>query len=141
MTTTPENIEPPLDETVREPVTLGGLLRRVDVDSGRAEFKWAGADHPLYFDRGLAPSVQSLEGKYVQVEGIATFNNSDEDLIRIDLESIRLQPGPVDWQRDDWPPPFNRDALKPLSFDFDVDEFIRGIYAARRKGVCSCDKR
>ncbi len=141
MTTTSKRVEPLRGETSSQPVNLGGLLRRVDIDSGRAEFKWAGADHPLYFDRELAPSVQSLEGKYVQVEGIATFSNSDEDLIRIDLEAIRLEPGPVDWQRDDWPPPFDRDALKPLSFDFDVDEFIRGIYAARRKGVCSCDKR
>ena len=141
MTTTSKKVEPLRSETSSQPVNLGGLLRRVDIDSGRAEFKWAGADHPLYFDRGLAPSVQSLEGKYVQVEGIATFNNSDEDLIRIDLEAIRLQPGPVDWQRDDWPPPFNRDAMKPTKYPYDVDEFLRGIYEARRKGVCSCDKR
>ena len=140
MTTTSKKIEPPLNETTSQPVNLGGLLRSVDIDSGRAEFKWAGADHPLYFDHDLASAVQSLEGKYVQVRGIGTFNNSDEDLVRIDLEAIQLQPGPADWQRDDWPPPFDREAVKPLSFEFDVDEFIRGIYEARRAGDCSCDK-
>ena len=141
MTTTSKKIEPPQDETSSQTVNLGGLLRSVDIDSGRAEFRWAGADHPLYFDLELASAVQSLEGKYVQVQGIGTFNNSNEDLVRIDLEAIRHQPGPVNWQRDDWPPPFDRDAVKPLSFEFDVDEFIRGIYEARRAGDCSCDKR
>ena len=141
MTTTSKKIEPSQDETSSQTVNLGGLLRSVDIDSGRAEFKWAGADHPLYFGRELASAVRSLEGKYVQVQGIGTFNNSSEDLIRIDLESIRLEPGSAYWQRDDWPPPFNRDAMKPTKYPYDVDEFLRGIYDARRVGVCSCDKR
>ena len=132
MTTTSKKIEPPQDETVREPVTLGGLLRRVDVDSGRAEFEWNGTDRSLYFERRLASDVQSLAGKYVQVRGIGTFDDSDEDLVRIDLEAIRLEPGSAYWQRDDWPPPFNRDAMKPTKYPYDVDEFLRGIYEARR---------
>lgn len=132
MTTTSKKVEPLRSETSSQPVTLGGLLRRVDVDSGRAVFEWNGIDRPLYFEHQLASDVQSLAGKYVQVRGIGAFNNSGEDLIRIDLKAIRLQPGPVDWQRDDWPPPFNRDALKPTKYPYDVDEFLRGIYEARR---------
>ena len=142
MTTTTKQIEQQQVETVRESVTLSGQLLRVDMNSGRAEFKWLRESHPLHFGRELASEVRSLEGKYVQVHGIGTFNNSDEDLIRIDLESIELEPGPVDWRQDDWPPPpLNRDTLKPLSFDFDLDEFLRGIYEARSAGVCSCDNR
>ena len=132
MTTTSKKIEPLQSETSSQPVTLGGLLRRVDVDSGRAEFEWNGIDRPLYFESQLASDVQSLAGKYVQVRGIGTFNESDEELTRIELEAIRLEPGQVDWQRDDWPPPFNRDAMKPTKYPYDVDEFLRGIYEARK---------
>ena len=132
MTTTSKKVEPLRSETSSQPVTLGGLLRRVDVDSGRAEFEWNGIDRPLYFESQLASDVQSLAGKYVQVRGIGTFNESDEELTRIELEAIRLEPGQVDRRQDDWPPSFNRDSVKSASFEFDVDEFLRGIYEARR---------
>ena len=132
MTTATKQLEQQQDETVSESVSLGGRLRRVDVESGVADFEWVGIVRPLYFRRDLASVVRELDGKRVRVRGTGTFNVSDEDLIRIDLESIQLNPGPVDWRRDDWPPPRNGEESEPLSFDFDLDEFLRVIYDARQ---------
>ena len=141
MTTATKQLEQQQDETVSESVSLGGRIRRVDVESGVADFEWVGIVRPLYFCRELASTVRELDGKWVRVRGTGTFNVSDEDLIRIDLESIQLNPGLVDWRRDDWPPPSNGEESEPLSFDFDLDEFLRVIYEARRGGGCSCDSQ
>ena len=135
MTTATKQLEQQQDETVSESVSLGGRLRRVDVNSGVADFEWVGIVRPLYFCRDLASTVRELDGKWVRVRGTGTFNVSDEDLIQIDLDAVSPEPGP------DGLPAFDPDPVKHASFDFDVDEFLRGIYEARRGGGCSCDSQ
>ena len=113
-------------------VNLGGVLRDVDVNSGVAEFEWVGINRPVYFGPELGPEVRSLEGKCVEVLGIGTFVDNGDRLIRIDLEAIRLEPGSQDWNQRNWPPPLNPNPVGPTQYPYDVDEFLRGIYEARR---------
>ena len=120
-------------EPERHTVTIGGVLRHVDVNSGMAEFEWIGINRPLHFGPELASDVQSLEGKCVQVLGMGTFVDNGDRLIRIDLDAIRLEPGSQDWNGQDWPPPLNPNPVKSTKYPYDVDEFLRGIYEARRE--------
>ena len=135
MTTATKQLEQQQDETVSESVSLGGRIRRVDVESGVADFEWVGIVRPLYFCRDLASTVRELDGKRVRVRGTGTFNVSDEDLIRIDLDAVSPEPGP------DGLPAIDPGPVKHASFDFDVDEFLQVIYEARRGGGCSCDSQ
>lgn len=128
MTTTSKQIEKEQEETFSQTVTLGGVLRNVDPDSGMAEFNWNGIDRPVYFHSELESEVRSLAGKCVQVYGIGTFKEYGDKLTRIDLEAIRQEP--VSY-RGGWPES-DPNPVEHASFDFDVDEFLRGIYEARR---------
>lgn len=109
---------------------MPGLLRKVDLDAGRAVFNTLGVDRPLYFAQELGPEVQALEGQEVEVLGIPTYDGEDK-LTRIDLEAIRRMPTPEDRRRADWKP-LNPNPVQHASFDFDVDEFLRVIYEGRR---------
>ena len=138
VTTTPKNRETSSDGLVVEPVLIHGRVRRVDSESGTAEFDWLGGKRLLRFAPKLKHTIDQLKDRFVEIQGLGSYDTNGR-LVEIELTDIRRESDQVDqlladdkWQQ------FDPDNLVRAEEPIDVDEFLRGIYEARRVGGCSC---
>ena len=121
-----------------------GRIESVDTESQTAKFEWDQADRVIEFRfaESLSEYVRQLNGCYVSVRGVATWDE-EERLLDLDVTHIRRERTVWDQLREsqDWKP-CKPEPLPHASFDFDVDEFLRVIYEARQGGTCTrpdCD--
>ena len=123
-----------------ETALLSGWLKEVNWDKGTAQLHDYGGDYiKLRFTAEMGDEMLRLATQHVQVRGQGRFNNNDE-WTTVHVEELT--------ETTSWSKPFNLDAMlndaNPKVFDpdnlvtasepFDVDEFLRGIYAARELG-------
>ena len=121
-----------------------GRIESVDTESQTAKFEWDQVDRVIEFRfaESLSEYVQQLNGCYVSVCGVATWDE-EERLLDLNVTNIRRERTVWDQLREsqDWKP-CKPEPVPHASFDFDVDEFLRVIYEARQGGTCTrpdCD--
>ena len=141
VTATPKNLEITTDGSTVEPVLIHGRVRHVDSESCVADFDWLGGQRLLRFPPDLGQKVDELKNRFVEVQGLGSYEASGR-LIEIELTDIHHESDEIDqlladdqWQQFD-PAKVVR-AEEPI----DVDDFLRGIYEARRVGGCSCTEQ
>lgn len=85
----------------------------------------------------MSDAVKIWEGHYVKMLGSTTCD-SNGNLARLEFETIAGDnPLSDQLQETPSPKPFVPKSVPRASFDFDVDEFLRGIYEARQGGSCT----
>lgn len=141
MTATPKNLEIPTDGLTVEPVLIHGRVRRVDSESGTAEFDWLGGKRLLRFPSELAHRIDELKDRFVEIQGLSSYDSGGR-LVEIELTDIRHESDEIDQLLADgqWHQ-FNSDKLVRADEPIDVDDFLHDIYEARRLGGCGCAKQ
>ena len=128
VTTTPENLEIPTDGLAVEPVLIHGRVRRVDSESGTAEFDWLGGKRLLRFPSKLNQTIDALKDRFIEIQGLGSYDTNGR-LVEIELTDIRHESDEIDqlladdkWQQ------FDPDKLVRAEEPIDVDEFLHDIY-------------
>ena len=120
-----------------EPALIQGRLCDVDPKLGMAKIDaYFDERVPLRFDTSLEREMLRLEAKFVKVWGRGWIDDAADKWIVIEVEKIaRPRTRAIDEILND---PnlriFDPDNVVTASEPFDVDEFLRGIYEARRAG-------
>ena len=120
-----------------EPALVQGRLCKVDPKMGTAEIDSYFDDPvPLRFDASLKRDMLYLESKFVKVWGHGWIDDEAAEWIVIQVEKIaRPETRTIEEILNDPNPKiFDPDNIVTASEPFDVDEFLRGIYEARRAG-------
>lgn len=120
-----------------EQAILEGYLRDVDPNLGTAEIRaYLNSSVPLRFGTSLNQKMLRLETKFVRVKGQGWINETDE-WIAVKVEDITCPVDkpfdPDDFYSNSTPKIFDPDKIVRAKEPFDVDQFLRGIYEARRR--------
>ena len=118
-------------------INSDGRLYAVDLAANTAKFEQGGKVREVEFGAELRDEMASSEGKWVKMQGVATFDEV-EGWMRIDATGISepdraltvdeiLERGPL-------PEEMRKKQAEPLrcSEPFDVDEFLESIYVSSR---------
>ena len=118
-------------------INSDGRLYAVDLATNTAKFEQGGKVREVEFGAELRDEMASSEGKWVKMQGVATFDEV-EGWMRIDATGISepdraltvdeiLERGPL-------PEEMRKKQAEPLrcSEPFDVDEFLESIYVSSR---------
>ena len=96
----------------------------------------------MRFPPELAHRIDELKDRFVEIQGLGSYDTNGR-LVEIELTDIRHESDEIDQSlADDKWQQFNPDNLVRADEPIDVDEFLRGIYEARRLGgFCGCAKQ
>ena len=126
-----EHLGPP------EPALIQGRLCDVDSKLGTAKID-ADFDElvPLRFKTSLERDMLSLETKFVKVWGHGWIDEDADRWIVVEVEKIALPKTRTieEILNDPNPKVFDPDNVVTARELFDVDEFLQGVYEARRAG-------
>ena len=119
-----------------------GKIRSIDVESGTVVLEWVDQDYEGRPPRSLSEAVKGWDGHFVKMCGSTTCDSNGQ-VVRLEFETIAGESPLID-QLQETPSsePFVPKTVPRANFDFDVDEFLRGIYEARQGGACTrpdCD--
>jgi hypothetical protein len=126
-----EHLGPP------EPALIQGRLCEVDPKLRTAKIDaYFDGRVPLRFAASLEREMLRLEAKFVKVWGRGWIDDAADKWVVIEVEKIvRPRTRTIDEILNDPNPRiFDPDNVVTASEPFDVDEFLRGIYEARKAG-------
>ena len=114
-----------------------GRLYAVDLTTNTAKLEWAGRIREVEFGTELREAMASFDGKWVELSGVATFDEV-AGWMRIDATEIskptRYLTADEIIERGPLPEEMRKKQAEPLrcSEPFDVDDFLEAIYESSR---------